>query len=74
MRENVANIDHLPAVLDYRDDPVLVAADIQHGENVHRIGVPEILVHLREKTLGPNHPATAEVRGRLADLQKKLAK
>src|ERR1035437_8806857 len=52
MREDVANIDHLPAVLDHGDEPVFVAADIEYGKKLHRIGVPEISAHVHQ-TLPP---------------------
>jgi hypothetical protein len=52
MREDMPNIDYLPAVLDYGDEPVFVAADIEYGKKLHRIGVPEIFAHLNE-TLPP---------------------
>src|ERR1017187_10566805 len=48
MREDVANIDHLPAVLDHRDEPVFVAADIENGKDAYRIGMPEIFAHIHE--------------------------
>ena len=50
MRENVANIDHLPAVLDRGDKPVFVTTNIEHSEKIHGVGVPEILAHIH-KTL-----------------------
>jgi hypothetical protein len=52
LREDVANIDRLPAVLNHRDEPVFVAADIEYRKKVHRIGVPEIFAHVHE-TLPP---------------------
>jgi hypothetical protein len=48
MREDVANIDRLPTVLDYGDEPVFVAADIEYRKNLHRIGVPEIFANIHE--------------------------
>lgn len=42
MREGVPDVDDLPSVLDHRDEPILVSADVEHRENAHSIGVRKV--------------------------------
>lgn len=42
MREDMPDVDDLPAVFDHRDQPVLVAADVEHRESIHGIGMRKI--------------------------------
>lgn len=42
MREDMPDIDDLPSVLDHRNQPVLVAADVEHSEGIHGIGVRKV--------------------------------
>ena len=42
MREDMPDVDDLPAVLDHRDQPVLVAADVEHRESIHGIGMRKV--------------------------------
>ena len=42
MREDVPDVDDLPSVLDHRDQPILVAADVEHRESIHGIAVREV--------------------------------
>ena len=42
MREDVPDVDDLPSVLDHRDEPVLVSADVEHRESAHSIGMRKV--------------------------------
>jgi hypothetical protein len=42
MREDVADVNDPPSVLDHRDEPVLVSADVENRENIHCIGVRKV--------------------------------
>jgi hypothetical protein len=42
MREDVANVDYLPAILNDHDEAVLVATDIEHDELPNRVSMPKI--------------------------------
>ena len=42
MREDMPDVDDLPAVLDHRDQPVPVAADVEHRESIHGIGMRKV--------------------------------
>jgi hypothetical protein len=42
VREDVAEVDDPPPVLNHRNEPVLVAADVEHRENTDWIGVRKI--------------------------------
>jgi hypothetical protein len=62
MREDVANVDYLPAIFNDHDEAVLVAADIEHGELPKRVSMPIIPPGFR-KVL----PASHEHRWRVKD-------
>jgi len=42
MCEYVADIDDLPSILDHRDQPVFVAANVEDREPIHGVGVRKI--------------------------------
>jgi hypothetical protein len=42
MHEDVADVNDPPPVLDHRDEPVLVSADVENRENIHCIGVRKV--------------------------------
>jgi hypothetical protein len=52
VRENVPDIDDLPPVFDYRDEPILVSTDIKHGEVIHSVSVREVLSNVRQMPPG----------------------
>src|SRR5437588_11573171 len=47
MCEDVADVDHLPAVPDDCDEAVFVASHIEDRENAHGVCVPEVLAYFR---------------------------
>ncbi len=48
MRQDVPDVDHLPAVFDRGDKPVLVAPDIEHRERTHHVRVRKIFARLHQ--------------------------
>jgi hypothetical protein len=42
MREDMPDVDHLPSILDRRDEPILVSADVEHSEDAYGIGVQKV--------------------------------
>jgi hypothetical protein len=42
VREDIPNVNYLPAVFDHGDEPVLVAADSEYGEQSRCVGVPKV--------------------------------
>ena len=42
MREDVPDIDDLPSVLEYRDEPIFVASNVEHRESTYRVGVRKV--------------------------------
>ena len=42
MREDVPDIDDLPSVLEYRDEPIFVASNVEHRESSYRVGVRKV--------------------------------
>ena len=43
MCEDVPDIDDLPMVLEYRDEPIFVASNVEHSESTYRVGVRKVL-------------------------------
>src|SRR5579863_316112 len=42
MREDVPDVDDLPSVLDRRDEPILISADVEYRERARCIGVRKV--------------------------------
>jgi hypothetical protein len=42
MCEDVADIDDLTSILNHRDEPALISADVENRENIHHVGVRKI--------------------------------
>ena len=42
MREDVPDIDDPPLVLDYRDEPIFVASNVERRESTYGVGVRKV--------------------------------
>ena len=52
MREDVADVNDPPSVLDRRDEPVPVSADVENREDVHCIGVRKVGADIHQMSPG----------------------
>lgn len=73
MREDVADVDDLPSILDHRDKPALVSAGIEHRENVHGAGVRKIGADIDQAPPGGSRGYTVPVQQRLQRVLVRLA-
>ena len=52
MCEDVPDIDDLPLVLEYRDEPIFVASHVEHSEITYRVGVRKVDTNIGQ--MSPN--------------------
>ena len=73
MREDVADVDDSPSVLDRRDEPELISADVKNRENVRCIWVRKVGAHSDQMPPGSSLGYAVPVQQRLHRVSVRFA-